>query len=89
MGRTRRGLLVGAVVVTAGLLALLAVMLTRHGGDTARAEQKGGGPTPATDAHQQARQAATALTNRSTRPSSVVAACSRTGGSGRAAQGVP
>ncbi|MEV6006061.1 hypothetical protein AB0M29_04575 [Streptomyces sp. NPDC051976] len=90
MGRTRRGLLVGAVVVAAGLLALLAVMLTRHGGDSAAgAEQKGDGPTPSADAHQQARQVATALTKLATDPSSLVAAGARTEVKDRAAQGVP
>src|SRR5689334_13761063 len=90
MGRTRRGLLVGAVVVAASMLALLAVMLTRHGGGTATGEPKGdGGRPPTADAHQQAQQVATALEKLSTDPTSLVAAGARTEVRGRAAQGVP
>ncbi|WP_328665601.1 hypothetical protein OG905_01140 [Streptomyces sp. NBC_00322] len=90
MARSRRGLLVGAVVVVvASLLGLLVVLLTRHGGDTAAGEPKGNGRAPATDSHEQAQQVAAALEKLSTDPSSLVAAGARTEVKGRAAQGVP
>lgn len=84
-----RGLVVGAVVVAAGVVALLVVLLTRHGDHAAAGDPGKGGPTASAGSPDQARQVAAALSRLATDPSSLVAAGARDGVEGRAAQGVP